>query len=32
MGEQRILIGDALETLRTLDSDSVHFVCTSPPY
>lgn len=28
----RILCGDALETLRTLPSESVHCVVTSPPY
>ncbi len=28
----RILIGDAIERLRTLDAESVHCVVTSPPY
>jgi DNA modification methylase len=28
----QILVGDALETLRTLPADSVHCVVTSPPY
>jgi DNA modification methylase len=28
----RILTGDALEQLRSLDDDSVDMVCTSPPY
>jgi DNA modification methylase len=28
----KILIGDSLEILRTLESDSIHCVVTSPPY
>jgi len=32
LGESRIIIGDALETLRTLPDESVNCCVTSPPY
>ena len=28
----KIIIGDALKTLKTMEAESVHCVITSPPY
>ena len=30
--EQRILVGDVFDMLKTLPDNSVHVVCSSPPY
>ena len=32
MALNKIICGDVIEVLKTLDAESVHMVCCSPPY